>query len=95
MGDRIRTFSSRTIAYFNKCSEQDNYKERVELQDSSLFEREKVLRESSEVFYDNIHFKPRGTSILLGQIKHSLRKAFGMLPKSKSKSRTANYNQFD
>ena len=64
----------------------------MELQDSSLFDRERVLRESSEVFYDNIHFKSRGTSILLGQIKHSLRKAFGMLPKGKS--RTANYNQF-
>ena len=89
MGDRIRTFRSRTIEFFMKYSEDVNFKGRVELQDSSLFDREKVLRESSEVFYDNIHFKSRGTSILLGQIKHSLRKAFGML----TKSRTANYNQ--
>ena len=84
MGDRIQTFRSRTIEYVDKCREDENFKGRVVLQDSSLFDRNNVLQAPFEVFSDNIHLKSRGTRILLGQIKHSLRQVFGMLPKNRT-----------
>ena len=34
-------------------------------------------KDISEVFYDNIHLKRRGTAILCGQIKGALRRVFG------------------
>ena len=75
MYDRIQLFNDRTKDFINRNIEW--FEGKLVIQDCSLLNSINSAKDISEVFFDNIHLKRRGTAILCGQIKGALRRAFG------------------